>query len=119
MTISVGTNIYDVEPDSIYSDFSIVANSLENACEIVQSFEGVSDYTFNTDDFFNMVILRRSISIVDDVITVRIKLRDKTEAEIAQEELEALRQAMADLASTTNKTTTAKINKILNTEGVK
>jgi len=118
MTITFNDKTYDVEPDSIYSDFSIVADSLEDACEIVKSFDGVTDYTFNIDTYTNMVILRRSIAVVDDVITVRVKLREKTEAELAQEELEALRQAMADLATTTNKTTTAKINKILNTEGV-
>ena len=119
MTITYNGNTYTVMDDSIYCDFSIEANTVDVACEILKSFDGMTDYTFNVDAYHNMVILRRSVVVVGDSITVKIKLREKTDAELAQEELEALRQAMADLATTTNKTTTAKINKILNTEGVK
>lgn len=119
MTITYNGNTYTVMDDSIYCDFSIEASTVDIACEILKSFDGMTDYTFNIDEYHNMVILRRSVVVVGDSITVKIKLREKTDAELAQEELEALRQAMADLATTTNKTTTAKINKILNTEGVK
>lgn len=117
MTITYNENTYYVRDDSIYCDFSIEASTVEDACEILKSFDAMTDYTFNIDDYHNMVVVRRSI-VVTDVIIVKVKLRPKTEAEIAQEELEALRKAMAALAETTNKTTTAKINKILD-EGVK
>ncbi len=116
MTIIYNDNTYYVREDSIYCDFSIEASTIEDACDILRSFDGMTDYTFNIDEYHNMVVVRRSI-VVTDIIIVRVKLRPKTEAEIAQEELEALRKAMADLAETTNKTTTAKINKILD-EGV-
>lgn len=119
MTITYNDNTYDVRPDSIYCDFQIDAYTVEHACTILQSFDGMSEYVFNTDAYSNMVILKRSIVVTGSSIIVRVKLREKTQAELAQEELQSLRSAMSDLAETTNKTTTAKINKILNNEGVK
>lgn len=119
MTITYNDKTYDVMPNSVYFDFSIMTYSLEEALEIVRAFDGMTDYVFNIGSHSNMVIVKRIISIGNDGIIVKVKLREKTEAELVQEELEALRKAMADLAETTNKTTTAKINKILDTEGVK
>lgn len=118
MTITYNGNTYEVRPDSIFCDFQIDAYTVEHACGILTSFDGMSDYVFNTDTYSNMVIIKRSIVVTDSAIVVRVRLREKTQAELAREELESLRSAMSDLAETTNKTTTAKINKILN-EGVK
>lgn len=117
MTITYNNRSYDVMPDSVYYDFSISATTLEDACDIASFFDGMTGYTFHADSYSNMVVTKRSIVISDSGIVVKVKLRKKTEAEIAREELEALRRAMSDLAETTNKTTTAKINKML--EGVK
>lgn len=115
MTITYNDKTYTVIPDSVYYDFSISVSTLEEACDVVRSFDGVTDYIFNVDTYTNMIVVKRSI-VVGDEILVRVKLRKKTEAELAKEELEALRQAMISLAETTNKTTTAKINKILDKE---
>lgn len=119
MTITYNDNTYEVMPDSVYFDFSVVTYTLEEAVEIVKAFDGMTDYVFNIDTYTNMVVVKRIINIGNDGIIVKVKLRHKTETELIQEELEALRKAMADLAETTNKTTTAKINKILDGEGVK
>lgn len=113
MTITYNDRTFSVLPDSVYYDFSISATTLEEACEIVRFFDNAAGYTFNITAYGNMVVVKRTIVISDGAITVRIKLREKTGEELAKEELEALRQAMIDLAGTTNKTTTAKINKIL------
>ena len=115
MTITLNDKTFNVLPDSVYYDFSISATTLEEACEIVRFFDNTTGYTFNITAYGNMVVVKRTIVISDGAITVRIKLREKTGEELAKEELEALRQAMIDLAGTTNKTTTAKINKILST----
>ena len=120
MTITYNDKTYDVRLDSIYCDFQIDAFSVEHACGILTSFDGMSEYVFNLDTYKNMVITKRSIVVTDSDIIVRVRLREKTQGELAQEELDSLRKAMSDLAETTNKTTTAKINKILNNdEGVK
>lgn len=118
MTITYNDKTYGVRPDSIYCDFQIDAYTVEHACGILTSFDGMSEYIFNVDSYSNMVIIKRSIVVTDSDIIVRVKLREKTQAELAQAELDSLRKAMSDLAETTNKTTTDKINKILN-EGVK
>lgn len=114
MTITYNENKYDVTADSIYSDFSINADSLDEACAIVNAFEEMTEYTFGVDAYTNMVVVKRTISLTDSGIVVRVKLRRKSNSEAIYEELTSLRQAMADLAETTNKTTTTKINNILN-----
>lgn len=113
MTITYNKITYEVMPDSIFSDFSIIADSLENACEIVKSFDGMTEYTFNIDDYSNMVIVKRSIVVSDTGVVVKVKARSKSKAEIAQAELDALRQAMLDVADSASKTTASKINNIL------
>lgn len=113
MTITYNKQTYEVTPDSIYCDFTVVADTIADACDILSSFDWMTAYTFGVDDYSDMVIVRRTIVVTDSNITVKVKLREKTEAEKAQEELEALRKAMEDLAATTSKTTSAKINDIL------
>lgn len=114
MTITYNDNKYEVTSDSIYSDFSIKADSLADACTIVEAFDEITEYTFGVDTHTNMIVVKRTISVTDTGITVRIKLRRKSDSEAIYEELTSLRQAMADLAETTNKTTTNKINNLLN-----
>lgn len=112
MTITYNGNTYTVTDDSVFSDFSIEVVSLDEACTIVANFENISEYTFGTNDYTDMIVKKRSI-IITDTYTVNVKLRRKTQIEQMQDEIDTLRNAMVDLATTTNKTTTAKINNIL------
>jgi len=89
-------NVYDARPGSIYSDISISADTLEDACTILKSFESLSNYTFGLVPYTNMALVRRSIVVSGDII-VKIKLRKKTELELAQEEIAELQRALAEL----------------------
>lgn len=112
MTFNYNGVTYLVTDESIYRDFTIEVNTLEEACDVVNTFEGMTAYTFSAADYDNMVVTKRTISIAGNIY-VNVKLRKKTQLELMEEELNDLRNAMEDLALTTNKTTTAKINKIL------
>lgn len=114
MTFTYNGVEYIATNESIYRDISILVDSLENACTLVTTFKSMSDYNFMGTDYSNMVVEKRSI-IVDSSIVVNIKLRKKSEKELMREEIETLRTAMKELAQTTNKTTTSKINRILET----
>lgn len=116
MTITYNDNSYETTIESIYRDFSIYVNSLEEACELVNAFDGMSDYTFGEVSYTNMVVIKRSI-IIETRIKVKVMLRQKTEAELAKEELVSLRTAMSELAGTVSKTNAAKINKVLSSIG--
>lgn len=112
MTITYNDKTYIVTDESVFSDFYIVVASLDEACTIVAEFEGMSDYTFGKNAYTNMIVSKRSI-VITDTIMVNVKLRQKKKVEVMQEEIDSLRAEMSKLAETTNKTTTAKINKIL------
>lgn len=112
MTITYNDKTYIVTDESVFSDFSISVATLDEACTIVAEFENMGDYTFGKNNYTNMVVSKRSI-VITDMITVNIKLRQKKKVEVMQEEIDSLRAEMSKLAETTNKTTTAKINKIL------
>ena len=96
MRVTNNGKIYDARPESIYSDISIAADTLEEACTILESFESLSSYTFGLIPYTNMVVSKRSI-VVSNSIIVKIKLRKKTELELAQEEIAELRKALAEL----------------------
>lgn len=112
MTITYNDKTYTVTDESVFSDFSILVATLAEACTIVAEFENMGDYIFGKNNYTNMVVSKRSI-VITDMITVNVKLRQKKKVEIMQEEIDSLRAEMSKLAETTNKTTTAKINKIL------
>lgn len=112
MTITYNGNTYTVTDDSVFGDFSIEVANIEEACTIVANLENISDYTFGGIEYNNMVVKKRSI-VISDAITVNVKLRRKTQVETMQAEIDTLRNEIQELAKTTNKTTTAKINKIL------
>ncbi len=112
MTFNYNGVTYNVTDESIYRDFTIEVNTLEEACDIVNAFEGMTAYTFSATDYDNMVITKRTITVAGN-ISVNVKLRSKTRLEMMEEELNSLRSDIEDLATTTNKTTTAKINMIL------
>lgn len=112
MTLEYNGSTYVTTQDSIYRDISIVVDSLDNACTLVKTFDGMSEYTFANTAYSGMLVTKRNISIGNDIV-VSVKLRKKSEKESMQEEIKSLRSAMEELALTTNKTTTAKIKKIL------
>lgn len=101
MRVTNNGKIYDARPESIYSDISISADTLEEACTILESFESLSSYTFGLVPYTNMVVSRRSI-VVTNAIIVKIKLRKKTELELAQEEIAELRKALQELLGGSN-----------------
>lgn len=112
MTITYNDKTYAVTGESIYSDFAIIANDLDEAVEILTEFDGISTYTFNETECDNMVLIKRTITVTD-VITVSVMLRHKSQTEIAQEEIESLRQALSDLSGSVSKANAAKIQNIL------
>lgn len=112
MTFNYNGVTYTVTDESIYRDFTIEVNTLEEALDLVNAFEGMTDYTFSAVQYENMVVIKRTI-IVTGNIFVNVQLRKKSQRELAEQQLEELRGAMEDLALTTNKTTTAKINNLL------
>ncbi len=118
MTIVYNEKIYAVIGESIYSDFAIIAKNLDEAVKILTEFDGISTYIFNDTEHDNMVLMKRSITVTTDNIIVSIMLRHKTQTEIAQEELESLRQALSELSGSVSDTNAAKIQNIL-TKGVK
>ena len=108
---------YTATDESIYTDFSVCAESIEEAVEIVRDLMDMSDYTFDLKDYSGMVVRKRMIIFDERGVTVRMIIREKTKAEKAQEELDSLRMAMEDLAQNVSKTNAAKINKILANTG--
>lgn len=117
MTLIYNDKEYKVLNTSVYMDILIGTQSLAEACEIVEELADMSSYTFDGVEYTNMVVTKRSIGISDNTV-VNIKLRKKTEKEAMKEEITTLRKSLEELALTTNKTTTAKIQKILATKGV-
>lgn len=102
MRVTNNGNIYDARPESIYSDISISADTLEEACAILESFESLSNYAFGLVPYTNMVVSKKSIVVVSNSIIVKIKLRKKTELELAQEEIAELRKALQELLGGSN-----------------
>ena len=112
MTITYNEKTYAVTGESIYSDFAIVVKDIDEAVAVLAEFDGISTYIFNETECDNMVLTKRTITVTD-VITVSVMLRHKTQTEIAQEEIESLRQALSDLSGSVSKANAAKIKNIL------
>lgn len=112
MTLTYNGVDYAVTDDSIYRDITINVSDLTEACALVGALDGMTNYTFSANEYTDMSITKMTIIIVGD-ISVNVKLRKRSKTELVQDELESLRSAMQELAASTNKTTTAKINKIL------
>lgn len=113
MTITYNDKTYTVTGESIYSDFAIVVKDMDEAVEILTEFDGISTYIFNEVEHDNMVLIKRSITVTTDNIIVSVMLRHKTQTEIAQEEIESLRQALSDLSGSVSKANATKIQNIL------
>ena len=112
MTITYNEKTYAVTGESIYSDFAIVVKDIDEAVAVLTEFEGISTYIFNEVEHDNMVLSKRTITVTD-VITVSVMLRHKSQTEIAQEEIESLRQALSDLSGSVSKANATKIQNIL------
>lgn len=103
---------YTTTSESIYRDMSIEVDNLDDATSLCKALSNMQSFEFNGDPYDNMVVTKKAIVITDKIL-FKIQLRQKTELEVAREQLAELRNAFSELAQTTNKTTTAKINKIL------
>lgn len=112
MTFTYNDVTYTVTEDSIYRDFSIEVNTLEEGCAVINALEGMTDYTFSKVDYSGMMVTKRSI-IVTGNIYVNVKLRNRSKREVMEDELNTLKNSMSELALNTNKTTATKINKLL------
>lgn len=112
MILEYNGTTYEAVGDSIYRDIKIDAETLDHACQLATTFDGMTEYTFNGENYSNMTVLKRIITIGNGV-TFNIKLRKTSDKEKVEQELQSLRDAFTELSTTTNKTTTAKIKKIL------
>ena len=113
MTITYNEKTYAVTGESIYSDFAIVVKDMDEAVATLAEFDGISTYIFNETEHDNMVLIKRTIMVTDVNVIVSVMLRHKTQTEIAQEEIESLRQALSGLSGSVSKANAAKIQSIL------
>ena len=112
MTITYNNKTYTVTGESIYSDFAIVVQDMDEAVATLTEFDGISTYIFNETECDNMVLIKRTITVTN-AIAVSVLLRHKTQTEIAQEEIESLRQVLSDISGSVSKANAAKIQTIL------
>ena len=87
MTIEHNGLKYKTTLESVHFDFSIKVNSLEEACAIVNDMAKMNAYKFGEVEYTDMVVTKRTIIADENGITVKIVLREKTEAEKVREEL--------------------------------
>lgn len=113
MTLEYKGQTYYVTGESIYRDFSVIVGTVEEGCRLVEELDGMTEYVFNLTPCSNMKLVKRAIVIDDMNVTVRVILREMTEAELAKAELASLRSDMEEFALTASKTNAAKINSIL------
>lgn len=121
MILEYNGKTYEVTDESIYRDFAIETNGLNGACSIAEEFADMSSYTFNLIQYTDMIVVRRTIIITDDRITIGVRLREKTAMEKAAEEIQTLRSDIKALVSTSSKANADVPNEILkkgeNTDG--
>lgn len=97
MTLTYKDKNYTVTNDSIYTDFSIVADGLADAVVIVDELADMSTYTFDLNDCADLKVIREMIIIENGTYTVKVKLRHQTELEKTKAELSEVRAAIADI----------------------
>lgn len=93
---------YEVDSDSIYKDIIICTSSLEDACAIVESVSGMTSYVFNLNNYNDMVVQKMTITLENDSVVVRIKLREQTDYEKVSTELSKVRNAISDISISDN-----------------
>ena len=119
MTIEHNGLKYKTTLESVHFDFSIKVNSLEEACAIVNDMAKMNAYKFGEVEYTDMVVTKRTIIADENGITVKIVLREKTEAEKVREELEALKADISALVKTSSKSDAVKFTGILEKAGIK
>lgn len=119
MTIEYEGNKYNSTLESVYFDFAIKVSSLEEACAITQNMAELRKYTFDKVEHTDMVVTKRTITVDAKGITVRVVLREKTEAEKVREELEALKADISALVKAAPKSEAVKFNGLLEKAGIK
>lgn len=77
---------YAVTSESVYNDIKISELSIDEAVTVARDMVTMDSYTFNLNQYNNMVVQRRIIIIDGDMATLRVQLREKT----AQERLNEL-----------------------------
>ena len=68
---------YEVTAESIYCDFGIKVNTIDEACTIINDLAEMETYTFNSTDYENMTLKKRMIVLDENGITVRIVMKQK------------------------------------------
>ena len=119
MTIEYSGHKYETTLESVYFDFSVRASSLEEACSIVIDMAEMECYTFGKVEHRDMVVTKRVITVDAGGITVKVVLREKTEAEKVKEELEALKADISAIVQTSSKSDAAKFTGLLEKAGNK
>lgn len=119
MTIEHNGLKYKTTLESVHFDFSIKVSSLEEACAVVNDMAKMSAYKFGEVEYTDMVVTKRTIVVDENGITVKIVLREKTEAEKVKEELEALKADISALVKTSSKSDAVKFSGILEKAGIK
>ena len=118
MTIEYSGHKYETTLESVYFDFSIEVTSLEEACSIISDMEEMECYTFGKVEHRDMVVTKRVITVDSGGITVKVLLREKTEAERVKEELEALKADISALVQTSSKSDAARFTGLLEKAGI-
>lgn len=118
MTIEYSGHKYETTLESVYFDFSIEVTSLEEACSIISDMEEMERYTFGKVEHRDMVVTKRVITVDSGGITVKVLLREKTEAERVKEELEALKADISALVQTSSKSDAARFTGLLEKAGI-
>lgn len=72
MTIVYNETSYEVTAESIYCDFGINVNTIDEACTIINDLADMTNYIFNTIPYEDMEFRKRMIVLDDNGITVRI-----------------------------------------------
>ena len=119
MTIEYDGRTYNSTVESVYFDFAIKVNNLEEACSIISNMADMRCYTFGKVEHIDMVVTKRVITMDANGITVRVVLREKTEAEKVREELEALKADISTLVKAAPKSEAVKFNGLLEKAGIK
>ena len=119
MTIEYDGRTYNSTVESVYFDFAIKVNNLEEACSIISNMADMRCYTFGKVEHIDMVVTKRVITMDAKGITVRVVLREKTEAEKVREELEALKADISALVKAAPKSEAVKFNGLLEKAGIK
>lgn len=77
MTLIYNEIPYEVTAESIYCDFGIRVQTIEEACTIINDLADMESYTFNSTDYENMTLKKRMIVLDENGITVRIVMKQK------------------------------------------